>query len=453
MKKSITVFGFGLAMMIAVFFCSCKKDLSPDSTSQSPATNTANEKSSFDIATSQLKIAVVSDIHYMDPSLLTNNAAAGDAFQNYIAADPKLIEYSDPIFRKVMADLKTEKPDILLVPGDLTKDGERVSHESVAHFLDELKSTGIKVFVVPGNHDINNPEARSYNGNNAFPTPIIQAADFSNIYSNFGYGDAISRDPNSLSYVAQPYPGLWIMGIDACKYEENQEIAIVGGRIKSQTLRWMLDRLAEAKQRNITVFAMMHHNLIEHYAGQSQLDPGYVVDDWQTNVNTLMAAGLKIIFTGHYHANDITGYENNGKKLTDIQTGSLVTAPIPYRIIMMKNKDLDVSTKYITSINASLPGGINFVVYSNQFLSQHLDVYFNYYLTNVFGAPPEVAAFAAPLYRNAIMAHFAGDEHMPPDQRKLIDQLNQISTDLSSPVNSLWTDLGIKDNKTPIKLE
>lgn len=453
MKKSITVLGFGLAMMIAQFFSACKKEILPDSQNQSPETNTVNEKSSFDIATSQLKIAVVSDIHYMDPSLLSNNAPAGDAFQNYVAADPKLIEYSDPIFRKVIADLKTEKPDILLVPGDLTKDGERVSHKSVAHFLDELKSTGIKVFVVPGNHDINNPEARSYDGNNAFPTDIIQAADFSNIYSNFGYGAAISRDPHSLSYVAQPYPGLWIMGIDACKYEENQDIAIVGGRIKSQTLRWMLDRLAEAKERNITVFAMMHHNLIEHYAGQSQLDPGYVVDDWQTNVNTLIAAGLKIIFTGHYHANDITGYVNNGKKLTDIQTGSLVTAPIPYRIIMMKNKELDVSTKYVTSIAASLPGGMNIVPYSNQFLSQHLDVYFNYYLTNVFRAPPDIAAFAAPLYRNAIMAHFAGDEHMPPDQRKLIDQLNQISTDLATPVYSLWTDLGIKDNKTPIKLE
>ena len=163
MKKSINLLGVSLAIIIAVFFFSCKKEILPDSKIPSPETNTVNEKSSFDIATSQLKIAVVSDIHYLDPSLLTNNAAAGDAFQNYIAADPKLIEYSDPIFRKVIADLKTEKPDILLVPGDLTKDGERVSHESVAHFLAELKSTGIKVFVVPGNHDINNPEARSYN--------------------------------------------------------------------------------------------------------------------------------------------------------------------------------------------------------------------------------------------------------------------------------------------------
>lgn len=442
-----------LVFLIALVSQSCKKEIRSDSINQSPDANIINGKSGFDVASSHLKIAVVSDIHYMDPSLLTNNASAGDAFQNYLAADPKLIEYSDPIFRKVIADLKTEKPDILLVPGDLTKDGERVSHESVAHFLNELKSTGIKVFVVPGNHDINNPEARTYNGNNAFPTPIIQAADFTNIYSNFGYADAVSRDPNSLSYVSEPYSGLWIMGIDACKYEDNNDIAIVSGRIKSQTLSWMLDRLAEARQRNITVFAMMHHNLIEHYAGQSYLDPGYVVDDWQTDVNALIAAGLKVIFTGHYHANDITEYVNDGKKLTDIETGSLVTAPIPYRIVTMKNKDLDVSTKYITSIAASLPGGMSLASYSNQFLSQHLDGYFNYYLTNVFGAPTDVAAFAAPLYRNAIMAHFAGDEHMPPDQRKLIDQLKQISTDISAPVYSLWTDLGIKDNKTPIKIE
>ena len=60
MKKSITFFAFGVAMMIALFFSACKKEILPDSQSQSPETNTVNEKSSFDIATSQLKIAVVS---------------------------------------------------------------------------------------------------------------------------------------------------------------------------------------------------------------------------------------------------------------------------------------------------------------------------------------------------------------------------------------------------------
>ena len=85
---------------------------------------------------------------------------------------------------------------------------------------------------------------------------------------------------------------------------------------------------------------MMHHNLIEHYAGQSQLDPGYVVDDWKNVVNRLMDAGLKIIFTGHYHANDISVYSDDGRELYDIETGSLVTAPSPYRLVTMKDDKL-----------------------------------------------------------------------------------------------------------------
>ncbi len=46
--------------------------------------------------------------HYLDPSLLTNNATAGNAFQSYLQHDPKLIEYSYPIFRSVIDELKTE---------------------------------------------------------------------------------------------------------------------------------------------------------------------------------------------------------------------------------------------------------------------------------------------------------------------------------------------------------
>src|SRR4051812_21363498 len=63
-----------------------------------------------------LKMAIVSDIHYMHPSLLINNGAEGTAFQNYLNQDPKLLQFSDPIWRQVMSEIKAEKPDILLVP-------------------------------------------------------------------------------------------------------------------------------------------------------------------------------------------------------------------------------------------------------------------------------------------------------------------------------------------------
>ena len=431
-----------LILLASQIMLSCKKDYFNDDPGHGKGDG---------INKTHLKIAIVSDIHYMDPSLLINNGAEGAAFQNYLAQDPKLVQYSDPIFRTVLHQLKMERPDILLVPGDITKDGEKISHQAVAGFLDKLSNVGVKVYAMPGNHDINNAKAKKYDGDNDYPVEMTSAADFASIYGKFGYKHAISRDPNSLSYVAQPQPNLRIIAIDASKYEEYGPSGdVADGRIKPATLTWILAQLAEAKQKNITVFGMMHHNLIEHYVGQSQLDPGYVIEDWQNVANTLMDAGLEIIFTGHYHANDISSYTYNGKKLFDIQTGSLVTAPIPYRIVNMEKNVLSVSSRHVESIPASLPGGADFVSYSNSFLSQHLDNYFNSYLANRLGAPADLAVFASPLFRNGIMAHFAGDENMPADQRQQIDYLATLSQQLADIVTTLWTDPAETDNTNKI---
>jgi len=398
-----------------------------------------------------LKIAVVSDIHYMDPSLLKNNASAGTAFQDYLAADPKLIEFSDPIFRTVISQLKSEKPDILLIPGDLTKDGELVSHKTMVGLLRQLSDAHIKVFVVPGNHDINNPEARTYNGDVATPTPSISAADFSSLYADYGYRNALARDPGSLSYVCQPYPNLWILGLDDCEYYDNKDIAIVAGKIKPETMKWALDRLQEAKRRHITVLGMMHHNMIEHYVGQTQLDPGYVTDNWEAEADAFMKAGMSVIFTGHYHANDITRRVTGDKELYDIETGSLVTAPIPYRILTMNRNEFDIETRHVTSIHASLPGGISFPDYSNQFFVQHLDGYFGYFLSSPpYSLPPDLVSFGAPLFRNALMAHFAGDEIINPTDAANDQVLADISPEIGGALSSLWTDINTTDNNVHI---
>ena len=400
-----------------------------------------------------LSVAIVSDIHYMDPSLLDSNGAAGTAFQNYLNQDPKLLQYSALVFKKVMTQLSIARPDILLVPGDITKDGEKIDHLVMAGLFDKLRRQGIAVYVMPGNHDINNAKAKRYVGNNEYPVAMTSKAEFESIYANFGYRGAIARDTASLSYVVQLQPGLRLISIDASKYEDYGPSGDVAeGRIKPSTLTWILAQLEKAKKTNNRIFAMMHHNLIEHYAGQSLLDPGYVIDNYQPIVDTLIQAGLRVIFTGHYHAQDISSYTYKGNTLFDIETGSLVTAPIPYRMITISNDRLDVRSTRITSIDASLPDGEDYAAYANQFLSQHLDGYFYAYLNGLYGAPPELATFAAPLFRNGIMAHFAGDENMPADQQALINQLAGISPQLAGIVTTLWTDTGVADNNAEIAI-
>ncbi|MGA2406577.1 MAG: metallophosphoesterase [Bacteroidales bacterium] len=443
--KTFKVFVF---LILVILAASCTKDPMFNEPDQ-----IKDQKSSFMCAMPHMKIAVMSDIHYLDATLLKNDAAAGAAFQTYLNYDPKLIEFSGPILKKAIAQIVASKPDILLIPGDLTKDGEKVSHETMAKLLKQISNHGIKVFVIPGNHDINNPEAVAYDGNNMSPTPTISANDFANIYSGFGYKDAISRDDYSLSYVCQPFNKVWILGIDDCKYYLNGTLAIVSGVIKEGTMKWIQDRLAEAKKKNITVLAMMHHGIMEHYAGQETLDPGYVTDNWEANADALTDAGLRVMFTGHYHANDITMRAKGKNVLFDIETGSLVTPPSPFRIISMDPNTIYLDTKHVTSIDVPLPSGLDFLTYSNIFISGHLDGIFTYMLSNnPYNVPLGTAAQIAPFFRNAFMAHYAGDEHITPEEQAEDDYVGQLSPQLGMVLHSLWTDLPPSDNQYRIDM-
>ena len=444
--KKLKVFVF---MILVLLVASCTKEVVIEQAAQ-----TNDQEFGLKSAMPMLKIAVMSDLHFMDPSLLSNDAATGAAFMTYLNYDPKLIEFSGPILQEAISEIVAAKPNILLIPGDLTKDGEKVSHETMANILKQISERGIKVFVIPGNHDVNNPEAVSYNGNNSTPAPGISAAEFASIYADFGYNTAISRDVNSLSYICEPYNKTWILAIDDCKYDQNGPTAIVSGLIKEGTMTWIQAQLAKAKKKNITVLAMMHHGIVEHYTGQEALDPGYVTDNWRVNADALIDAGLRVMFTGHYHANDITSRAKGSNVLFDVETGSLVTPPSPFRLIQMDPNNMKINTKHVTSIDATIPYGLDFVTYSNMFLSAHLDGIFTYMLqappSNV---PSDFIGGIAPLFRNAFMAHYAGDEHITPTEQAQDDNVAALAPELGVALHNLWTDLPPSDNQYTIDMK
>src|ERR1035437_6300052 len=190
---------FYLLSLLGLFLTSCQKKDIPNNTV--PAT---------------VKFMIISDIHYFDPSLFTIPLNA--YFQGYLAADRKLIVESSAILQNVLAVVQTEKPDFLLISGDLTKDGEKIDHQALAILFKALSDKGIKVLVIPGNHDVNNGASFSYLQSAQTKIDNISATDFASIYANCGYGNAVERDPNSLSYVSEPVNGVWILGIDACQY-------------------------------------------------------------------------------------------------------------------------------------------------------------------------------------------------------------------------------------------
>ena len=405
-------------------------------------------------AQTSTKICSASDLHYFAPSLLVND---GTAFQTYLAQDRKLIAESKAITAALVAKINEEKPEILVVTGDLTKDGERQSHLELAKYLDTIEMNGItKVFVVPGNHDVNNIHAYSYDGANKTRVDSISPADFKTIYKDFGYSEATDVDSISLTYLAKPSSNIWILGIDACMYDSNmvRNEPVTEGRFKPATYKWILDRLVEAKTAGATVIGLMHHGATEHYTGQSVNYSDYVVAGWDTISKNFANAGLKLMFTGHYHANDITLKKGTGSNfIYDIETGSTVTWPCPYRVMTLNSNNLfNITTKYIIDI-AYNTNGKSFQDYAKETLTNGLNVIVNYTLKTVYSLDDATATALTPHVVNAYVAHYSGDEKMPADEKSFIAYLTANKQTLfASMLATLWTDLTPADNNLMLDL-
>jgi acid phosphatase type 7 len=408
--------------------------------------------------TGSVKICSASDLHYFNPSLLISD---GTAFQEYLAQDRKLITESRAITQALVKKIKEEKPDIFLVTGDLTKDGEKLSHQDMAKYLDSIEMNGVtKVYVIPGNHDVNNVDACSYDGATTTKVDSISPSDFKTIYNNFGYAEAADVDPASLSYLAKPKAKLWVLGLDVCMYDSNmvRKTPVTEGRFKPATYKWVLARLAEAKAAGATVIGMMHHGLTEHYTGQSVSFPEYVVDGWDTISVRFADAGLKLMFTGHYHANDITEAAGTGTNFVfDIETGSTVTWPCPYRVMHLNaDTTLDVVSKVITDIDYNT-NGETFQVYAKEYLNTGMTGLVKSTLMSTYGLDESTALVLTPHVVAAYAAHYAGDEKIPATETAFISYLNSIGqatyTTFASMLTSYWTDLNPADNNVVLSLK
>ena len=68
-----------------------------------------------------VKIAIISDLHVMAPELLVND---GVAFEEYLIKDRKMLRESAEILTSIVDSILVVEPHIVLVTGDLTKDGD-----------------------------------------------------------------------------------------------------------------------------------------------------------------------------------------------------------------------------------------------------------------------------------------------------------------------------------------
>lgn len=236
---------------------------------------------------SELRFAIASDLHMQE----TN--------KDRVEANP-LMYYQPEILSAFVSDLTNTDTDILILCGDITNSGRQKQHDLLLSLLREIEDKGIQVYVLPGNHDIGEV------------TPEL----FSELYSDFGYATAFSRDDFSLSYSLLIRNHMILM-LDTNGYSGNRLTAF----LKEPTLKWLEQQLSTAKKYGYPVLVVGHYPLITE-----QVTP---FEGKEEAIRLLQEYGVQLYVCGHMHLRGVARYEN----LTELVVDQVVSYPCAYATV------------------------------------------------------------------------------------------------------------------------
>ena len=320
-----------------------------------------------------LRFAIASDLHIALPETIDESATCFH-----------LTQYSIPALESVLQKLEAFDLDFLLLPGDLTQDGEKVNHSWLQR---KLESLPFDVYVIPGNHDVPQQQGNS---------TIIAYQDFPLYYSQCGY----QQHTHNLDYTCELAPNLQLIALNSNHFDAEGRQR---GLLKDEQLQWLEENLKTLKNKMVMV--MIHHNVIEHIPDQTNhiLGKRYMLDNAVQLRSLLKQYGVKFIFTGHLHIQDIA----NDEQLYEITTGSLITYPHPFRILHLDHNALTIESHQVTTLEQI----DNFAGFSQQWMSDRSFPFMIKMLTSPplnlsFGEAKEYAPHLKDLWSN--IAH--GDQ-------------------------------------------
>ena len=275
---------------------------------------------------------VISDTHLIADSLHDH----GQAFsQMQKTSQGKDLYYQEIALSAFARMAEKKKPVAIIVTGDVTFNGERVSAERFAEIFKPLTET--KLLVLPGNHDIYDGWAREFRGKKQYYAGQISPRMWRNIFKN-SYKNALSVDSNSLAYSVQLNPDYLLILSDSNDYgkEEATTAPATAGFLGKEQLKWIKNQLQYASQNNLRTIFCMHHNL---YAHNPAVNKGYVVDDYRELRRLLAQYNVKLVFSGHIHAQNIMPPQDSCPA-TEIVTSSFCSNDQGYGVVKVSPKEI-----------------------------------------------------------------------------------------------------------------
>lgn len=318
LKKSLSII-----LSLTLVLCSC-------------LVLTASAKNDSD----EFGFAVASDTHYVHPVKQAGTTLADEGWvTTFNSESESLTNQSGFIIDEFLKECaENPKCQFVLITGDLATHGrDYVSeHEAVAaKFRKFEKETGKQVYVINGNHD------------NAKDMPVDHKK-FTENYHEFGYDEALSTDEGTCSYSANLNDEYTLVALDTC----DERYRVVPNNDITR-MDWAVKQIKAAKKQGKKVIMIMHHNLLEHNPFQKLNEKNYVVNTPYSFAGLLADLGVKLVFSGHTHCNNVKSYTSFlGSTIYDFSMSSLGNFPAEYKYFNVTDSKISYETKKINHIDA-----------------------------------------------------------------------------------------------------
>ncbi|CAN7381101.1 metallophosphoesterase family protein [Pararhizobium sp. LjRoot238] len=176
----------------------------------------------------------------------------------------------------------------------------------------------------------------------------------------------ITRSLMDASYLIEPFPGVWLLMIDANVFVPVDGVAAgEAGDLADSTsagwnamlthkqfiFGWIKDVSARARWLGKTLLAFSHYPVLDPLdgtlddevsllgrTGMSERIPVEAVAE------ALIEAGIDVHFSGHLHVNDTARYRSGSRFLINVAMPSLVAFPGAYKVITIGEHHLDIET-------------------------------------------------------------------------------------------------------------
>ena len=321
----------------------------------------------------QVKFAIIADPHYYSEKL----GNSGIAYSLRANSDQKMLAHSKGVISAALDEIKNSDAEFLLIAGDLSNDGERVSHEEMRHLLYEFKKSK-PVYVITSTHDwCCSGNARRYEGTKAYDdVETLKPEELRDFYKDFGPEEAVSEyftHQKKSSYVVRPAEGLSVFCLD------DDQDGNGGSGYSKEHFEWIKKEVENAKKRGDLVFGMQHHHVFLTEFDRAINGKG-AVERKEKMCRNFADIGLSIMFTGHSHMHHIRKLQNeNGNHFYEFNLGSIGGYPAPIVYCTVTDNGIETKTERLKEYM------YNGKTYTNDYLKNHATFLFK----NVFDAARE----------------------------------------------------------------